>query len=77
MSSGNATSNRSRKKFYSKSHLRTGNTMSQKFYYITIGYCLSMINILLIETRFNIVGIFFGIGAVVAFIKALRIKQEK
>jgi len=51
--------------------------MSQKFYYITLGYCLSMINVLLIETRFNIVGLFFGIGAVIAFIKALRIKQEK
>jgi hypothetical protein len=31
---------------------------------------------LLTGTRFNIVGIFFGIGAVVAFIKALSIKQK-
>ena len=51
--------------------------MSQKFYYITIGYSLSMVNILLIETRFNIVGIFFGVGAIIAFIKALSIKQGK
>jgi hypothetical protein len=50
--------------------------MKQKFYYMTIGYCLSLTNILLIGTRFNIVGIFFGLLAIVAFIKALRIKQE-
>jgi hypothetical protein len=51
--------------------------MSQKMYYTTIGYCLTFANILLIETRFNIVGLFFGIGAVIAFIKALSIKQGK
>jgi hypothetical protein len=51
--------------------------MSQKMYYTTIGYCLTFINILLTGTRFNIVGLFFGIGAVVAFIKALRIKEGK
>lgn len=51
--------------------------MKQKFYYMVVGYCLSMTNILLIETRFNIVGIFFGIGALIAFIKALKIKENK
>jgi hypothetical protein len=57
--------------------MRRGESMSQKMYYTTIGYCLTFINILLTGTRFNIVGLFFGIGAVVAFIKALRIKEGK
>jgi hypothetical protein len=77
LSSGNAKSRRFRETLYSKSCLRTGGSMSQKMYYTTIGYCLTFANILLIETRFNIVGIFFGVVAAIAFIKALSIKQEK
>jgi hypothetical protein len=33
-------------------------------------------NILLIDTRFNIVGLFFGIISFILLIKALRIKNE-
>lgn len=50
--------------------------MSQKMYYTTIGYLLTFVNILLIETKFNIVGLFFGVSAIFYFLKALSIRPK-
>jgi hypothetical protein len=49
--------------------------MKQKIYYITLGYLLTTINFILIGTRFNIVGLVFGLIAAICFIKALLIKK--
>ena len=49
--------------------------MKQKLYYITLGYLLTAINFVLIDTRFNILGIGFGLAAVICFIKSLTIKK--
>jgi hypothetical protein len=48
--------------------------MNEKLYYTTLGFLLTFANILLIETRFNIVGIGFGFTAAYFFIKAIRVK---
>jgi len=48
--------------------------MNDKFYYTTVGFLLTFANILLIETRFNIVGIGFGFLSIIFFIKAIRTK---
>jgi hypothetical protein len=40
-----------------------------------LGLLFSIFNILLIDTRFNIVGLGFGIIAIVLLIKALRIRS--
>lgn len=40
-----------------------------------LGCIFSIFNILLIETRFNIVGLGFGLFALVLFIKALKIRS--
>lgn len=39
-----------------------------------VGVSFSILNILLIETRFNLVGIGFGIFGFILLIKALRIR---
>ena len=49
--------------------------MKQKLYYITMGYLLTIINFMLIDTRFTILGIGFGIAAAVCFVKSLYIKK--
>jgi hypothetical protein len=48
--------------------------MSQKLYYTTLGFLLSGLNIYLIDTRFTVVGIGFGIDVGILFIQALRTK---
>jgi hypothetical protein len=48
--------------------------MNDKMIYTTAGFALSFVNILLIETRFTIVGMFFGFVACGFFIKAIRTK---
>lgn len=48
----------------------------KKFELCILGGVLSMANILLIDTRFNIVGLGFGLAAIICYIKALRIKNE-
>lgn len=58
-------------------HKELMNKLEQKLYYTTCGCLLSFANILLIDTRFNIVGIGFGITAAIFFIKALLIKADK
>lgn len=40
-----------------------------------LGCIFSILNILLIETRFNIVGLGFGLVSLVLFIKALKIRN--
>ena len=40
-----------------------------------MGYLLTIINFMLIDTRFTILGIGFGIAAAVCFIKSLYIKK--
>lgn len=49
--------------------------MEKKLNYTLIGCFFSLLNIALIETRFTIVGIGFGLVAVAFFIKALRINE--
>ena len=49
--------------------------MNKKLEFMIIGSTLSLLNIFLIETRFNIIGLIFGIIAVVFFIKAILIKD--
>lgn len=48
-----------------------------KMKYTLVGYLLCLMNLMLIQTKFNLIGIGFGFGAVVCFIKALSIKQDK
>jgi len=50
------------------------NKLQEKLYYTTIGYGFTGANLLLIGTRFWIVGIGFGFVSAVFLIKALRIK---
>lgn len=40
-----------------------------------LGCLFSLFNILLIDTRFNIVGLFFGIVSFILLIQALRTKE--
>jgi hypothetical protein len=51
--------------------------LREKLEYTTAGFILSGCNILLIGTRFNVFGLFFGLIAVGFFIKALTIKDSK
>jgi len=48
--------------------------LNNKFYYTNLGFLFTFINILLVDTRFNIVGIGFGFTAAYFFIKAIRTK---
>jgi hypothetical protein len=49
--------------------------MERKINYTLIGCSLSLINVALIDTRFTIVGIGFGLLASVFLIKALLIRK--
>ena len=49
--------------------------MSKKLTYMTFAYIFTTLNISLINSRFNIVGLFFGIVALVLFIRALIIRK--
>jgi len=49
--------------------------MKQKLCYIMLGYFFTAINFALIETRFTLVGMGFGILAAIFFIKSLFIKK--
>jgi hypothetical protein len=49
--------------------------LQEKMYYCTVGFMLTGANWLLIGTRFNPAGLFFGLAAFYFFVKALRIKQ--
>lgn len=49
--------------------------LQEKLYLTTIGYGFAGANFLLIDTRFWMVGVGFGVLGLVFFIKALRIKQ--
>jgi hypothetical protein len=53
------------------------NKLQEKMYYSTCGFILTGANYLLIDTRFNLVGIGFGFVALYFFVKALRIKPDK
>ena len=50
--------------------------MKTKLYYITCGYIFLIGNILLLGTRFNLVGLGFGIVAGTFFIKSLLVKKD-
>ena len=49
--------------------------MNKKLEYSFICSVCIMANLLLLDTRFNIVGLFFGILGFIAGVKALRIKR--
>ncbi len=49
--------------------------MKKKLTYLTCGYACLLVNILLVDSRFNIIGLLFGIISAVYFIKSLRIKK--
>jgi hypothetical protein len=51
--------------------------LKQKIEYTIAGFILTSCNFLLIGTRFNSFGIFFGLLAAGFFIKALTIKDSK
>lgn len=48
--------------------------MNEKMYYTTVGFLLTGCNLALIGTRFNVVGLIFGLIAMGFFIKAIRTK---
>jgi hypothetical protein len=48
--------------------------LEQKMYYTLVGFILSFVNLLLIETRFNFFGVICALFGVMFFVKALRIK---
>ncbi len=50
--------------------------MKEKLNYTIVGLSFSMVNLLLIQTRFNLVGLFFGLISVYFLIKALRCKEH-
>ena len=50
--------------------------MEKKLYYTMSGCLLSLINIVLIETRFNIAGIAFGVLGAIFLVKALLVKKD-
>ena len=49
--------------------------MNQKLQYTLTGYGLTSVNLILLGTKYNSIGILFGLASVVFFVKALRIKQ--
>lgn len=49
--------------------------MNKKLTYMTFGYVFSILNLSLINSKFNIIGLFFGLIALFLFIKALMIKK--
>jgi hypothetical protein len=51
--------------------------LREKLEYTTAGFVLSGCNFLLIGTRFNAFGLFFGLLSAGFFIKALTIKESK
>ena len=51
--------------------------MKDKMFYTICGCLLSLVNIALIETRFTIVGMGFGIVGAILIIKAILIKENK
>lgn len=50
--------------------------LKEKLEYTTTGFILCACNYLLIGTRFNTIGLLFGVLAAGFFIKALFIKEE-
>lgn len=51
--------------------------LKQKLEYTVVGSTLGLFNIALIDTRFNIVGLGFGILGAIILIKALLIRADK
>jgi uncharacterized membrane protein YciS (DUF1049 family) len=51
--------------------------LKEKIEYTTAGFILCACNYLLIETRFNVAGLLFGLLAAGFFIKALMVKEPK
>jgi hypothetical protein len=47
---------------------------NMKLYYTTLGFLFTALNVYLIDTRFTIIGIGFGIAGGLFFIQALRTK---
>lgn len=50
--------------------------MKDKMTYTGVGFIFSFINLGLIQTRFNFLGIIFGLVACFFFIKALKCKEN-
>ena len=50
--------------------------MKDKMTYTTIGFIFSFINLSLIQTKFNLIGVIFGLVACLFFIKALNCKKN-
>lgn len=57
-----------------KKELKMSN-LKKKLELTFLGCIFSIFNILLIETRFNIVGLGFGLVSLILFIKALKIRS--
>lgn len=51
--------------------------LKKKLEYTTTGFILCACNYLLIGTRFNIIGLLFGVLSAGFFIKALTIREPK
>ena len=49
--------------------------MQDKLKYILIGYTLTAVNLLLIGTRLNTLGIAFGLTGAIFFVKAILIRK--
>jgi hypothetical protein len=49
--------------------------MKKKLEYTLVGYALTSINLVLIGTKYNSIGLLFGLAAIVFFVKAIRIKE--
>lgn len=50
--------------------------MNQKMTLTTIGFFLTFLNLMLVDTKYNIIGLCFGIIAALFFIKAIRTKPN-
>jgi hypothetical protein len=48
--------------------------LEEKMYYTGIGFALSFVNLLLLETKFSLFGAGCAVLGIVFFVKALRIK---
>jgi hypothetical protein len=51
--------------------------MKEKLYYTTCGYLLLGCNLLLIDTRFNPIGLALGFVGAAFFLKAISIRKPK
>lgn len=51
--------------------------LQEKMYYTTYGFLLTGANALVLGTRFNLIGVGFGIAACYMFIRSLLIKIDK